>query len=133
MFVFSFFVTSVEAKVLPQAKKGGKVSTGRSVSAGVSVSPRLRADRRALNISFNNLSKVQNISYILTYETNGKPEGASGSVSSSSGNSATRTLVFGTESSGVPRYHTNITNARLEVTVEMPNGKKSVKKYRIKV
>ncbi len=134
IFIFIFFAVTAEAKVLPQSKKTTKSSGGgKAVSSGVSVSPKLRADRRALVISFNNLSKASSVSYTLTYQTNGKDEGVSGSVNSASGNSTSRQLVFGTESSGVPRYHTNITNARLDVTVEMANGKRSVKKYRIKV
>jgi hypothetical protein len=132
--LFSAFpLSDVQAKVLPRYQSSGKAPAKVAAPSGVAVSPRLRGDRRALEISFSNLSKANNVSYVLTYQTNGMDQGAQGSVSSSSGNSTSREVLFGTCSSGVCTYHANITNMKLEVTVELANGKKTVKRYKIKI
>ena len=129
---FLFNVHLAEAKLLPQAKTGTKVASGNSNGA-VTVSPRLRKDRLALIISFRNLQNAKSVSYILTYETNGQQEGAQGSTSSAEGNFASRELLFGTCSKNDCRYHSNIKNMRLEVTIESKAGKKTLKRYRINV
>ncbi|QQG44061.1 MAG: hypothetical protein HYW86_04320 [Candidatus Roizmanbacteria bacterium] len=127
------FVSTTEAKVLPRYKTAGKaVSKSYAAPVGISVSARFRGDRQALNVYFNNLKNATDVSYTLTYETNGKAEGAGGSVDVSAGN-ATRELLFGTCSSGVCRYHTGITGMKLEVVSQLLSGKKSVKRFRIKV
>jgi hypothetical protein len=144
-FALYISVSSVEAKVLPQAKKatGGSTaakapakSTGAGFkcnSKGVVIVKRLRADKKAVYFSVCNLSKARSVTYSLVYQTNGVEQGVSGTLSSGAGNSATRELVFGTASSGVYRYHTNITNARIEVSVELASGKTVDKSYPIKL
>lgn len=122
----------VEAKLLPQSLNTPKKSVA-AVPGGVVVSPRLRQDRKALILYLNNLSKANNVTYTLMYQTNGKEEGISGTITSSSGNATSRELLFGTCSSGVCRYHTNITNMKLEVAIELISGKTIVKKYRVRV
>lgn len=117
-----------QAKVLPRFKKATAPVTAR----GVSIYPRMRADRHALVVTTSNLSLANSVSFTLIYQTNGKDEGASGSVDVSQG-TVTREVLFGTCSSGVCRYHPNISNARFEVVTELKNGKKSVKRYKIKV
>lgn len=132
LFVFLFYADTASAKVLPQSrtqKTAGRVSTGPSIS----ISPRLRADRSGLLVSFGNLQNASSVSYILTYTQNGQQEGAGGSVNPSEGNSATRELLFGTCSSGVCRLHSGIGNMRFEVTTELKSGKKVIKRYRIRV
>lgn len=122
----------VEARLLPRfrnASGGGRKSTG----SGVIVSPRLSSDRKALNVYFANLNKTNEITYMLSYQTNGKDEGVYGSIDSSSGSSVSRKLLFGTCSSGVCRYHTNISGMKFEVTVELPSGKKAIRRYRVRV
>ncbi|MBI4009205.1 hypothetical protein HY357_03160 [Candidatus Roizmanbacteria bacterium] len=130
---FLFFVSfsSVEARLLPRYRSGGKKVT--AASSGLIVSPRLRADRRAILIFFSNLNKSKSLSYTLIYQTNGKDEGVGGSIDNASGNSANRELLFGTCSSGVCSYHSNITNMRLEITTELQNGKKTLRRFRIRV
>ncbi|GEM_PF-833684 len=134
-FIFFFFLISAattEAKLLPQAK-GKTVSTStKSSGSGISISPRVRSDRKALTISFGNLQNATSVSYTLTYQTNGQQEGAGGTISSA-GSSATRELLFGTCSKNVCRYHTNITNAKLEVRYSSTNGKTYLKRYKIKI
>ncbi|OGK18282.1 hypothetical protein A3G67_03235 [Candidatus Roizmanbacteria bacterium RIFCSPLOWO2_12_FULL_40_12] len=126
------FNNPVEAKgILPQFRNLSV--KGRGVATGAFVSPRMRADRRAIVVAFGNLKSVRSVSYALIYQTDSSQEGASGSIDSSVGNSATRELLFGTCSAGVCRYHTGIKNARLEVTTFLKNGKKSIKRFRIRV
>lgn len=127
-----FFLTTVaDAKVLPQAKKSSPSKVIKS--AGISVSPRIRADRRALNVNFSNLQNASAVSYALTYNTGTQPEGAMGALNLSGGSSQTQELLFGTCSKNVCRYHTGIKNAKLEVSYTLKSGKKYLKRYRIKV
>ena len=128
-----FFTKSVSAKVLPQAQKGRGTSLVKSsYGTGINVSPKIRDDKKALLVFFSNLQNATSISYSLTYIANGQQEGAVGSVSPSDGNTS-RELLFGTCSKNVCRYHTNISNAKLEVSYTSTNGKKYLKRYRIKV
>ena len=128
--LFLLLSKSADARVLPRFKNISKTAT--KVVSGFTVLPKLRADRRALIVYFNNLNKVSNASYTLMYQTNGKEEGVSGSITSI-GNSASRELLFGTCSSGVCRYHNNITNMKLEVNYELPSNKRFLKRFRIRV
>lgn len=126
------FAGVVEAKLLPRFTKTSKNTGQRIVSGGLIVSPKLRGDRQALILNLSNLQKVNHVTYTLMYQTNGKDEGVSGSLDSSAGTSATRELLFGT-CSDVCRYHPNITNMKLEIVSDLPNGKQTLKRYRIKV
>ena len=132
--LFSYlFHQEADAKTLPQAKSS-KTSVGKKSSGtGITVSPRLRSDRRALFISFGNLQNAKSVSYTLMYTTNGQDEGAGGSLTLDGSGNATRELLFGTCSKNICRYHVNITNARLEVGYTSTVGKKFLKRYRIKI
>lgn len=127
-FVFS---QSIEAKVLPQAAKASTKTVFKS--SGVNITPRLRADRRALNVYFSALQNVSSVSYMLTYDTSTQQEGAGGSLNLKNGSSQNSELLFGTCSKGVCTYHRGIKNAKLEVTYSLKSGKKYIKRYRIKV
>lgn len=111
------------------AKKRVRVSGGSGVS-GYS-SARLRSDRRAILVNFYNLRSTKQISYILTYNANGIPQGVQGSVLPSAG-STQRELLFGTCSKNVCTYHYGITEMRLVVTTTLRSGRTSTKSYRIK-
>lgn len=128
---FLLTTDSAHAKLLPQAKKAALTSSGRT-SSGFIVTPKLRGDRKALNVYFGNLQNAQSASYTLYYSTNGQQEGAGGTISTS-GNSATRELLFGTCSKNVCRYHTNISNMKFEVSYASSTGKKFLRRYRIKI
>ncbi len=117
-----FFTSGVEAKLLPRFTK----------TSGLVVSPRLRSDRQALVLTLSNLQKVKNVTYTLMYQTNGVDQGVGGSLDSSSGSSVTRELLFGT-CSDVCRYHSSITNMKLEIVSELPNGRQTLRRYRIRV
>lgn len=124
------FTQDVQAKVLPQAKKAvGKTSTGTSIG----VSPRLRADRRALLVNFSNLQNAKSVSYSLTYKTSVQEEGALGSLNLSGLTNTSSELLFGTCSKNVCKYHTNISNGKLEVSYTSQTGKKYLKRFKIKV
>lgn len=133
-FSFSLINPSfVSAKLLPQARNtGSSVSKSKPVSSGISIFPKLRRDKKALNISFGNLQNADSIEYTLIYKTNGKDEGTVGTVPLNN-NSHSTEILFGTCSSGVCTYHTNISNMRLEVKSTLKSGKKTVRKYKIRI
>ncbi|VVA44407.1 conserved hypothetical protein [Candidatus Roizmanbacteria bacterium] len=127
-----FFTGDVEAKLLPRFTNINKSVRQRVVSSGLVVSPKLRSDRRAIVLTLSNLQKVKNVTYTLMYQTDGVDQGVGGTLDSSSGSSVTRELLFGT-CSDVCRYHSDITNMKLEIISELPNGRQTLKRYRIKV
>lgn len=139
LFFLLFIIKSdiVLAKTLPQARGAGaaakQTTVKPAVGKSVAVSARLRRDRHALTVFFGNLSAASNVSYTLTYTTQGRQEGAGGSVRQDEGNSASRELLFGTCSKNVCTYHANITNMKLEVTGQLKNGKTFTKRFKIKV
>ncbi|QQG40989.1 MAG: hypothetical protein HYV37_01550 [Candidatus Levyibacteriota bacterium] len=136
LFVSFLFPFEASAKVLPQAKSAGtakKVINSSGKTVGISVSPKLRRDRKALLVYFSNLQNASNVSYALIYRTEGREEGAGGSVRKDEGSSASRELLFGTCSKNICRYHTNITNAIFEVTGTLASGKSFTKRYRIRI
>lgn len=138
LFVFAFclvfFFGNVDAKVLPQAVGKSTFSPKKTVgvATSVSVSPRFRADRKALNVSFGGLTNANSVSYTLTYSQNGQQEGAGGNITPDKA-SATRELLFGTCSGNVCKYHSNIKNMKLEVVIKLKSGKVVKKKFKINV
>ena len=109
-----------------------KTTTAKKSAATFSVSPKLRKDRKALVVYFNNLQTTKSVSYMLIYKTNGQEEGAGGSVKPSERN-ATRELLFGTCSKNVCRYHPNLSNMSFEVKAQLKSGKNLIKRYKIKI
>ena len=126
------FTQTAEAKLLPQVTKAGSKTVAKTAGTGINISPRLRADRRALVVYFSNLQNAKSVSYTLTYNTSTQPEGAIGSLNLAK-SSTSQELLFGTCSKNVCRYHTGVNNARLEVTYTAKTGKQYIKRYRIKV
>lgn len=139
IFIALFFIILlipdyIEAKVLPQTKNKVTKSTPYKTSTStVTVSPKLRKDRQALIVYFSNLQNAKSVSYTLIYSTNGQQEAAGGSITPSGQTSTSRELLFGTCSKNVCRYHTNLSNMRLEVNADLKSGKKMAKRYRIKI
>lgn len=134
IFFLFLFTETVQAKVLPQSAKQTKVTVGKgTLGAGISVSPRLRADRKALNVRFSNLQNATSVSYQLIYKTSTQDEGAMGGLNLKGSSSQSVELLFGTCSKNVCRYHTGIHDARLEVSYTSKSGKKYLKKYKIKI
>lgn len=131
---FNLSIGAVQAKVLPQAGKAPKQSAIKSTGSTIGVSPRLRADRRAVIVNFSNLQNATSVSYSLVYKQgSGQQEGAGGALNLKGQTSDKVELLFGTCSAGVCRYHTNIKDAKLEVSYTSKNGKKYLKKFKIKV
>lgn len=132
--LFLLVVPTVEAKVLPQAGKAApKQLSAKSTGSTIGVSVRMRPDRRGLNVNFSNLQNASNVSYQLIYSHDGQQEGAMGGLTLNGQSSDKAELLFATCSNNVCRYHSNIKDARLEVSYTSKNGKKYLKKYKIKV
>lgn len=136
--VFSLFIftKSADAKLLPQAtqsKQKQTVSARAPVGTSIGVSPKLRADKKAVIVYFSNLQNVTAVSYLLTYQTSTQEEGAMGNLNLTGLPTATSELLFGTCSKNVCRYHTGIKNAKFQVTYTKNNGKKYIKKFKIKL
>ena len=129
-----FFLLSaswVKAKVLPHAKTAAKTAT--AVSSGVGVSARLKRNPNTLIVYFSNLNQASNVQYMLSYQAEGVEQGVGGSLPLGGENSTQRELLFGTCSSGVCRYHSGISNARLEVTITTTSGRTIIRRFRIRV
>lgn len=128
LFSVFLFAKTAEAKVLPQAAKGVVTSTG----TGINVTPRLRSNKRAVIVYFSNLQNAKSVSYALTYNTSDQQEGAIGSLNLATARTS-QELLFGTCSKQVCRYHSGISNMKLEVSYTTKAGKKFIKRYRIKI
>ncbi len=128
---FAILNTNVEARLLPRFQNV-KVS-GKRVASGVGISVRLRPDHKAILVYFSNLNKASSVSYTLTYQTDGRAEGVSSVLTTGAEDSATRELLFGTCSSGVCRYHTSISGMKFEVVSELLSGKRSIKRFKIRL
>jgi len=114
-------------------KRIGSGTRAVGVSGGITISPKLRKDRKALEISFSNINNAFSFSYELTYLADGIEQGVYGTVTPKPGETFTsRELLFGTCSHGVCRYHQNLQNMRFTVTTSLRNGKKTIHKYRVK-
>lgn len=134
--IFFLNVSLADAKLLPQAKGSSLTAKTKMVNSNKSTSvfPKLRKDKKALIVSFGNLGFAKSVEYSLIYRTQDHEEGAGGSINmQTESGGATRELLFGTCSKTVCRYHTNISNMRLEVISQLKSGKKTLKRYRIKV
>jgi len=109
--IFLLSSTDSHAKVLPRFQSsGGSSSTSARSYSGVSISPKFLPGRNGLRVAFGGLQYATEVSYMLTYETNGKSEGVTGSVKPG-----------------------KISNMRFEVTSKLKSGKTSIKRYRIRV
>jgi hypothetical protein len=94
------------------------------------VSAKLRKDRQALIINFANLSQVKSLSYTLSYTAQGIPQGVVGTITPKT-QTLQRTLLFGTCSKNVCRYHKNIQGMKLVVTAKLKSGKKYIKTFKV--
>lgn len=134
LYVLFIFAGITEAKILPQsAKTSLKQTSARSTGTTISVTPKIRADRKALNVNFSNLQNAKSVSYMLIYKQNGQEEAAMGALNLTGSASDKAELLFGTCSKNVCRYHSYIKDARFEVSYTSKTGKKYLKKFRIKV
>lgn len=122
----------VEAKLLPRFAGKKTTTSTKATGSNVTVSPKFMSGKTGVKVNFSNLAAANTVSYVLSYDTGGKPEGIAGSVNVADGTSS-RDLVFGTCSSGSCVYHKNIKNCVLTVTSKLKSGKTSKKVFRLKV
>jgi len=111
-----------------------KAAVRKTTSRGfvIPVSVRFRPDRRGILFSFTNFSGIESVSYSFTYTTNGQPQGAGGTITSGNDPSSNRELLFGTCSTAVCTYHSNLANSRLVFTAKLANGGSATRAFRIK-
>jgi len=122
--------STVQAKrTLPALKS---VSTAKSTSTGVTVKVKFRPDRKGVILNFGNLTTATGVGYDLIYDTRGTTQNAGGAIKISS-DIANTEVIFGTCSSGVCRYDSGISNAKLQVFITLKNGRKIIKPYKLKV
>lgn len=138
LMVFTLVISPVtaNAKLLPQAVKSiGKPTIKNVGGTTIIVTPKLRADKKAITVNFLNLQNASAVSYSLVYKQgpNGQQEGAGGALVLNGQLTDKAELLFGTCSAGVCRYHSNIKDARLEVSYTSKSGKKYLKKFKIKI
>lgn len=129
-----FFLSPGDAyarKLLPRAKPA---TSGASAvtSLGPAVKVKFRPDRLAIVATFSNLSKASSVTYMFSYNTRGTTQGAQGSVNASENNTS-REIIFGTCSHGVCRYDYGISGAKFVVTIKLPNGRRTIKTFNLKV
>lgn len=122
------------AKPTQKITKKTSIKTKKTAAASslIGVSYSLRKDKKALMVAFSNLKKASNVFYTLSYQTQGKYEGISGTITPSK-NQESRQLLFGTCSNKVCRYHKGIKNMRFEISAELLSGKSMNKSYKIKI
>lgn len=107
----------------------GSGATAISSKPGASVS--FRKDRKAIYLNLWGLNAVSTVTYQLMYNASGIPQGAIGTITPKS-SSASRELLFGTCSKNVCRYHTNITSAKITVSLKTKTGQTIKKAFRLK-
>lgn len=121
--------TPQKNKTKQKSTKSKQPSTKKSTSSDISVSYKVNGS--SLAVTFGNLKNATSVSYALMYATNGQQEGAVGTINPKGANTATRSLLFGTCSKNVCRYHSNISDVVLEVTANLKSGKTFSQTYPI--
>lgn len=116
-------------KFIPSVKR-----TVRSSSLKISIPSvvKFRPDRNGILLSFANFNGINNVSYSFTYNANGIPQGAGGTISANNNPTSTRELLFGTCSTSVCTYHHNLSDAKLILRAQYSSGRVITKTYRIK-
>ena len=128
-----FFSSNLVLAAKKRLRRGrGGTTVRRTYTRGVKASVSFRPDRRGLLINFSGFGNVASVTYTLTYNSNGIPQGAGGTATPATAGEQ-RELLFGTCSGGVCRFHSNITNARLVIDSKLSSGLIVRKPYRIKV
>ena len=128
----SFPKTALALKV--RTKRGGSGGgTSYLISNRVGYSVRFNSNRTGVVISFSGLVNATSVTYSLSYNANGIPQGAIGTITNPGVSTDTREVLFGTCSGGVCRYHQNITNAKLVITSKLKSGITTRKSYKLNI
>lgn len=93
-----------------------------AATRGAVVVPKLRDDRLAVTVSFSSLDNIDSVAYCLTYTSNGRRQGACGSISPTGQPTVTRELLLGTCSKNVCTFFPNVKNLRLAVRSKLKVG-----------
>lgn len=126
-----FFILTGISQIIYAKKTLPRRGIATGGEAGAIISAKLRSDRLALIVNFSGLLRTSSLSYTLSYKTNGIPQGVMGTIKPTV-NADQRVLLFGTCSSGVCRYHTNISEMRFVVTSNLKTGGQVIKPFRVK-
>lgn len=134
IFLLGVIIFAASNPVFAAKKFVSKSSIPRArVSKGsIPVIVRYRSDHLGILLSFANFNGIDSATYSFTYSSNGNPQGAGGTIKSTSNSTSPRELLFGTCSTAVCTYHTGLTNARLVLTANFTNGRTATKVFRIK-
>ena len=127
--LFSFAMPTFAKKRLPGL---GKVSSKVTSTKGITTTVKFTNYKRAIKVTFSNLSIAKSVNYSLTYTANGVEQGFGGNLTDLTG-TQTREITLGTCSNGICRYDTNIKNAKFVVTTTLQNGKKVIKTFKLKI
>jgi len=100
--------------------------------AGISVTASVKA-KKSVVVYFKNLNKASSVSYVLSYKSKQGPQGVVGTIPTKGKFSLTREFLLGTCSNKICRYDTGIKDCVLEVTARLKNGKKEVKRIKLRV
>lgn len=101
--------------------------------ANVVVSSSVAPNKQSVTLYLANLQKTKNVQYQLSYMTDGKQEGAGGTINTKGKFSLSRNLLFGTCSNKVCRYHKKLKNAVLTVIITFQDGTSITKTFKLRV
>lgn len=119
--------TEAAKKFIPKKNVAKK-----SISSNIPVKVSYRPDKLGLLLAFSNFKGIETANYSFTYSSNGIPQGVGGTITSSNNPTSARELLFGTCSSAVCTYHSNLLNAKISITAKFANGRTITKNFRIK-
>jgi hypothetical protein len=92
------------------------------VSSMPTLTAKLTANKRNINMALSNLSTVASLTYELTYTNNGIDEGVFGSIKKVTTKNLSRTLYLGTCSHGACTPHKKVKNIRIEARFKLKTG-----------
>lgn len=93
-----------------------------AATRGAVVVPKLRSDHLAVTVNFSGLDNIESIAYCLTYISNGRRQGACGSITPAGQTNVSRELLLGTCSRNVCTFFPNVKNLRLAVRSKLKVG-----------
>lgn len=118
--LLAFLAFTFSSLLLAQPALAQKSSAG---SKSPAVQASIARNRKSVLVSFSNLTNTKTIRYTLTYNSNGGPQGASGTIKAKKKTrSLSRRLLFGTCSKNVCTYHKNVSNVKLNADFTLNSG-----------
>lgn len=87
--------------------------------------------KNTINTRFLLLKNVKNVSYMLTYNTNGVPEGVMGNFDPNGRNQVSKNIFLGTCSANSCVKHKNIKDIKMEVVFTYKDNRTETKTYNI--